>query len=137
MGREDESSSAAAVPVPEPGLSAPAQLWLYICPNSQRLLLVSAMGEIEGQELSVRMQSDLRRAGLCEGLAYRAGYDQYWKMPSHDAMLRMPAIHHLEMLPPNQVKLSTQLVKPGEAKGCWMRVRMREVHELRDEPQIA
>lgn len=120
----------------EKGLDAPGTVWVFVCPNTQRLILVPALGVAQGEVLSQRMLTDLQRCGLCEEVSYHAGYDQYWKMPTQTAILRMPALHGVEVLPMKAIKLTTQLVKPGEPRGFWMRVRLREDAEL-PQPQQA
>lgn len=112
------------------GLSAPGQIWVFVCPNTQRLILVPNLGVAQGEVLSQSMLEDLQRIGLCEEVSYHAGYDQYWKMPTQEAILRMPTLHGVEVLPMKRMQLSTQLVKAGEPRGFWMRVRLREAAEL-------
>lgn len=105
-------------------------IWLYAQPSSQSLLLVSDLGVAQGELLTAKMRTDLVRAGLCEEVAYHAGNDEYWKMPSQEAILRTPSLYHIAMPLPHQMKVQTRLVKPNEPRGFWMRVRMREAHEL-------
>ena len=129
MGRDGAASPAEAA-AQERGFEAGAQVWLYIQPQSQRLLLVNELGSAEGQELNNKMGADLERAGLCEEVVYHASYDQYWKMPSQSAIVRMPALYHIPTAGPARVQSSTKLVKQGEARGYWLRVRIRAPHEL-------
>jgi len=129
MGREGGVSTSTPAVV-EKGLEGPAMIWLHVQPATQRLLLVPDLGADAGQELTARMQADLRRAGICEQVAYHAGYDQYWKMPTHDAILRTPSLYEIPTLPLNRLKVETRLVKQGEARGCWMHVRIRDAQEL-------
>lgn len=129
MGREG-GASAPEPAVAEKGLQGPAMIWLHVQPATQRLLLVPDLGVDDGQELTARMQADLRRAGLCEQVAYHAGYDQYWKMPAQEAILRTPALYEIPTPPLNRLKVETRLVKQGEARGFWMHVRIRGAQEL-------
>ena len=131
MGRDGAASPAE--PVVEKGFEAPSQIWLHVQANSQRLLLVDALGEADGCELNATMQADLLRAGLCEEVAYHASYDQYWKMPSQEAILRTPSLFNIPAPLMHKIKLETRLVKQGEARGFWMRVRIREAAELEAE----
>lgn len=134
MGREGAESPQAAVVV-EKGLPGPAMVWVHVQPASQHLLLVSDLGVAEGEELTAKMSADLRRAGLCEEVAYHAGYDQYWKMPSQEAILRTPSLYEIPTPPLNRIKLETRLVKQGEPRGFWMRVRIRAADELQEVPE--
>lgn len=111
-------------------------LWVHIQPITQRLLLVSDLGVAKGEDFTALMMEDLQRAGWCEEVAYHAGYDQYWKMPTQEAILRMPALYNIPMPLLNRVKLSSKLVKQGEPRGFWMRVRMRPPEELSEEPGL-
>lgn len=131
MGRE--GTQAQAEPVVEKGFEGPSKIWLYVQPTTQHLLLVTDLGAAHGEELTSRMTADLLRAGLCEEVAYHAGYDQYWKMPSQEAILRTPALFNIQTPPINRIKLETRLVKPGEPRGFWMRVRIRAADELQAE----
>lgn len=139
MGREGSQSmrrSERAMqeePV-EQGLQVPGEVWIYVCPNTQRVIKVAALGEAQGEVLTARMMADLQRTGLCEEVSYHAGFDQYWKMPSQESIFRMPTLYGVEVDPHNRPKISTQLVKSGEARGFWMRVRLRDDTEL---PQAA
>lgn len=131
MGRDGaESSSQKAAPVVEQGLEGPAMIWLHVQPATQHLLLVPDLGVAEGEEMSAKMLQDLRRAGLCEEVAYHASYDQYWKMPSQEAILRTPTLFDIPTPFLNRVKLETRLVKQGEPRGFWMRVKIRPASEL-------
>jgi len=135
MGKDDSQAlrraeRAQEEPPEEKGLDAPGEVWVFVCPSTQRLMLVPDLGVAQGEVLSGRMLADLQRVGLCEEVSYHAGYDQYWKMPTQEAILRMPALHNVQTPMINRVKLSTKLVKPGEARGFWMRVRLREESEL-------
>lgn len=133
MGRE--GAEAPAEPVVEKGLEPATLIWLYVQPTTQRLLLVEELGQATGEELTPKMTSDLVRAGLCEEVAYHAGYDQYWKMPSQEAILRTPSLFHIPTPPLNRIKLETRLVKQGEPRGFWMHVRIRAADELPVEPE--
>lgn len=137
MGRDGVKSAEPAAPV-EKGLDAGSEIWLHIQPTSQRLLLVPSLGEDAGVELNPTQMADLMRAGWCEEVAYHAGYDQYWKMPSQEAILRTPSLYHIPTPLLNRMKLETRLVKQGEARGFWMRVRIRTPQEMPavDEPQV-
>jgi len=108
-------------------------IWLHVQPATQRLLLVPDLGVAQGQELTHRMNDDLLRAGLCEAVAYHASYDQYWKMPTQEAILRTPALFEIPSPPIHRIKLETRLVKQGEPRGFWMHVRIRSTEELQSE----
>lgn len=128
MGRQQ---AEVVQPVVEKGLPvAPALLWVHIQPATQRLLLVPELGVAEGQEFNATMLADLQRAGWCEEVAYHAGYDQYWKMPTQEAILRTPALYNIPTPLMNRMQLQTKLVKQGEPRGFWMRVRVRASEEL-------
>ena len=130
MGRDDADDASEPVVV-EKGLEhAPAEFWVHIQPATQRLLLVPDLGVAEGEEFTARMTADLQRAGWCEEVAYHAGYDQYWKMPSQESILRAPSLYHIPTPLLNRMKMETKLVKQGEPRGFWMRVRMRSADEL-------
>lgn len=135
MGRDGAESQAE--PVVEKGFDGPSMIWLHVQPATQRLLLVSDLGVAVGEELTGRMHSDLRRAGLCEEVAYHAGYDQYWKMPTQESILRTPSLFEIQTPPLNRVKLETRLVKQGEPRGFWMHVRIRSADELQAAPEEA
>ena len=126
----DDAHAEPEKPVEKGLIGGPSLIWLHVQPTTQRLVLVPELGVAEGEELNGQMTADLHRVGWCEEVAYHAGYDQYWKMPTQEAILRMPTLHSVEVLPMKQMKLTTQLVKPGEARGFWMRVRLREESEL-------
>lgn len=130
MGRDGVASSPEAVAPVEKGLAAGSMIWLHVQPATQRLLLVPDLGEAQGEELTAKMNADLRRAGVCEEVAYHAGYDQYWKMPTQEAILRTPSLYEIPTLLLNRMKLETRLVKQGEPRGFWMRVRIRADDEL-------
>ena len=136
MGRD--GGDAAQEVVVEKGLTGPAMVWIYVQPSTQRLILVSDLGVAQGEELTPKMATDLRRAGMCEEVAYHAGYNQYWKMPSQETILRTPALYEIPTPLLNRIKLQTRLVKQGEARGFWMRVRIRAEEELRElsEPTV-
>lgn len=129
MGREQAEEAAAPV---VKRLNVPGMIWVHIQPVTQRLLLVSELGVAKGEDFTQSMLDDLQRAGWCEEVAYHASYDQYWKMPTQEAILRMPALYNIPMPLLNRIKLSSKLVKQGEARGFWMRVRMRAEDELQD-----
>ncbi len=135
MGRDGAESQAE--PVAEKGFDGPSMIWLHVQPATQRLLLVSDLGVAVGEELTGRMHADLRRAGLCEEVAYHAGYDQYWKMPTQESILRTPSLFEIQTPPLNRVKLETRLVKQGEPRGFWMHVRIRSADELQAAPEEA
>lgn len=109
-------------------------IWLHVQPTTQRLLLVSDLGVAEGEELTAKMTTDLVRAGLCEAVAYHASYDQYWKMPAQEAILRTPTLFDIPTPLMHKIKLETKLVKQGEPRGFWMHVRIRPADELLTEP---
>lgn len=137
MGRDPD----AVVPVPAApkGLDSGTTIWVHVKPNNQHLVLVPELGVAEGEEFSQLMLDDLARLGLCHEVAFQAGYDQYWKMPTQESLLRMPALYGIEMLPFNRVKLTTKLVRQGEPRGLWLHVRVRDVSELPvpdDEPLV-
>lgn len=135
MGRDGVESSSNAAPVMvEKGLDAGSEIWLHVQPATQRLLLVAELGVAVGEELTAKMYGDLRRAGLCQEVAYHAGYDQYWKMPTQEAILRTPSLFEIPTPLLNRIKLETRLVKQGEPRGFWMRVRIRPDSELHGEP---
>lgn len=129
MGREGAESASEPVVV-EKGFEGPSMIWLHVQPTTQRLLLVPELGVAQGEELTTKMQADLRRAGLCEEVAYHAGYDQYWKMPAQEAILRTPSLFDIPTPLLNRIKLETRLVKQGEPRGFWMHVRIRSAQEL-------
>ncbi len=129
MGRDGVKNAEPAPPV-EKGLEAGSEIWLHVQPTTQHLLLVSGLGIAAGTELNPTQKADLLRAGWCEEVAYHAGYDQYWKMPSQEAILRTPSLFHIPAPLMNRIKLETRLVKQGEARGFWMRVRIRTPEEL-------
>lgn len=134
MGREGAPAQPAPVPVVEKGLD-PGMVWLHVQPATQRLVLVPELGVADGQELTPTMTADVLRAGLCEVVAYHAGADEYWKMPSQEAILRTPALFEIPTPPLNRIQLDTRLVKPGEPRGFWMHVRLRAADELLAAPQ--
>lgn len=128
MGREQTEAPAAA-PVVK-GLTAPGTIWVHIQPITQRLLVVPDLGVATGEEFNQVMLQDLQRIGWCDEVAYHAGYDQYWKMPSQEAILRMPSLYNIPTPLMNRMKLETKLVKQGEPRGFWMRVHLRTQEEL-------
>ena len=132
MGRNGAQAEALAqAPVAAPdGFQAPALVWLHVQPASQQLLLVPELGVAEGELLTPKMMEDVQRAGWCEEVAYHAGYDQYWKMPTQEAILRMPSLYDIPCPLANRMQLQTKLVREGEARGFWMRVRIRSEAEL-------
>lgn len=137
MGREGsdaEGGMAVAVAVEEKGLEGVGTLWLHVQPTTQQLLMVEGLGVAQGEPLTARMLSDLHLLGWCEEVAYHAGYDQYWKMPAQEAILRTPKLYDIPCPLPNRMQLETKLVKQGEPRGFWMRVRIRTHAEL---PQMA
>ena len=129
MGRDGEEPQVDPA-AEDKGFEGPAMIWLHVQPTTQRLLLVPELGVAEGDELTAKMLADLHRAGLCEEVAYHAGYDQYWKMPSQDAIVRTPSLFEIPTLPLSRMKVETRLVKQGEARGFWMHVRIRAADEL-------
>lgn len=118
----------------EQSLPVPSEVWVYVCPNTQRQILVSELGVSQGEVVSSTTATQLQRCGICEEVSYHAAYDQYWKMPSQTAIMRMPSVYGIEALPITKIKLTTQLVKPGEPRGFWMRIRLRTEAEM---PQAA
>lgn len=136
MGKDEED---AAAPVEEPGFEEPSEIWLYLAPTSQLLRWVPELGVAEGRDLTTRMNAQLQRLGWCEEVSYHAGYDQYWKMPSQESIVRMPGLYGIAMPLANRVKVTTQLVRQGEPRGFWMHVRVRAAGELpaaAEEPQV-
>ena len=131
MGRD---GAAVAAPPVEKGLDPGTEIWLHVQPTTQRLLLVPDLGIAVGEELTSKKYADLRRAGLCVEVAYHAGYDQYWKMPSQEAILRTPSLFDIPTPLLNRIKLETRLVKQGEPRGFWMRVQIRSDSELQGDP---
>ena len=129
MGRDGEESTGEPA-APEKGFEGPAMIWLHVHAATQRLLLVPELGVAAGEELTGTMTAGLRRAGWCEEVAYHAGYDEYWKMPSQEAILRTPSLFDIPTPPFNRMKLETRLVKQGEPRGFWMHVRIRAADEL-------
>lgn len=136
MGREQAEVAVPAAPVVK-RLNAPDTIWVHIQPVTQRLLLVPELGVAKGESFTQQMLEDLQHAGWCEEVAYHAGYDQYWKMPSQESILRMPSLYQIPTPLLNRIKLSTQLVKQGEPRGFWMRVRMRTEEEIASEGKPA
>ena len=130
MGREQAEAPAAPV---VKHLEAGSMIWVHIQPITQRLLLVPELGVAKGEDFTSVMMDDLQRAGWCEEVAYHAGYDQYWKMPTQEAILRMPALYNIPMPLFNRIKLSSKLVKQDEPRGFWMRVRIRSEEEVAQE----
>lgn len=130
MGREGVEARQTAPVVEEKGFDGPSEVWLHVQPATQRLLLVPELGIGAGEELTPKMMQDLQRKGLCDAVAYHAGYEQYWKMPSQEAILRTPSLYSIETPLPHKVKLDTRLVKQDEARGFWMHVRIRGEEEL-------
>lgn len=129
MGREGGDAQAAPVVV-EKGLEGPATIWLHVQPATQQLLLVPELGVAVGEELTRKMSEDLRQHGQCDQVAYHAGYDQYWKMPTQEAILRTPGLYGIPTLLLNRMKLETRLVKQGEPRGFWMQVQIRAADGL-------
>lgn len=105
-------------------------VWLYAAPGRPELRLVQDCGLADGAELNPTMVQDLRRFGLCESVAYHAGYDKYWKMPSQESLVRMPALYHVAGLPVHRMRVTTKLVRAGEAQGLWLHVRVRTAQEV-------
>lgn len=136
MGRDGVQAPGSA-PVVEKGLEPGTEIWLHVQSTSQRLLLVSELGVATGAELNPTQSADLLRAGWCEEVAYHAGYDQYWKMPSQEAILRTPTLYQIPAPLMNRMKLETRLVKPGEPRGFWMRVRIRTAEEIGPSPEAS
>lgn len=130
MGREGVEAHQTAPVVEEKGFDGPSEVWLHVQSATQRLLLVPELGIGTGEELTPKMMQDLQRKGLCDAVAYHAGYEQYWKMPSQEAILRTPSLYSIETPLPHKVKLDTRLVKQDEARGFWMHVRIRGEEEL-------
>lgn len=132
MGREGAKSEPE--PVVEKGFEGPCTIWLHVQSSNQRLLLVPDLGVAVGEELTAKMTADLLRAGMCEEVAYHAGYDQYWKMPSQEAILRTPSLYEIPTPLLHKIKLETRLVKQDEPRGFWMHIRIRSADELQAEP---
>lgn len=129
MGRPQDAADAGAEVLTE-GFGKLAQVWLHIPPNTQSLMLVEDLGQAGGKELTAVQRADIERVGWCEQVAYHAGYDQYWKMPTFGAILNMPKHYKIPMPPANQVKVVSKLVKASDPKGFWMFVRLRGSEEL-------
>lgn len=141
MGSENEYALRKVDPKePEKGLIAHTNIWIHIKPTSQNLFLVADLGVGDGVEFNSLMRIDLERGGICEEVAYHASYDQYWKMPTQEAILRMPSLYNIEMPPLlSRVKLTTQLVRKGEPTGYWIRVVIGDLPPLppKEEPSKA
>lgn len=126
----DDAHAEPEKPVEKGLIGGPSLIWLHVQPTTQRLVLVPELGVAEGEELNGQMTADLHRVGWCEEVAYHAGYDQYWKMPSQEAILRTPSLYEIPTPLLNRMKLETRLVKQGEPRGFWMHVRVRTEDEL-------
>ncbi|MFC4621087.1 hypothetical protein ACFO3A_02495 [Comamonas nitrativorans] len=134
MGRpETEGVAASGQAARTEGFGDAVEIWLHIPPNTQSLLLVEALGVATGPEITTQQRTDIERVGWCEEVAYHAGYDQYWKMPTFGAILSMPKHYKIPMPQANHVKVQSKLVKQGESRGFWMRVRLRGSEELAQE----
>jgi len=134
MGRpETEGVAASGSAQRTEGFGDVAEVWLHIPPNTQALMLVDGLGVAGGKELNTVQRADIERLGWCEEVAYHAGYDQYWKMPTFGAILSMPKHYRIPMPQANHVKVQSKLVKQGESRGFWMRVRLRSSEELAQE----
>ena len=132
MGRPEAEGAAVASQsgVRTEGFGDAAEIWLHIPPNTQTLIWVEGLGQSEGKEINTVQRADIERVGWCEEVAYHAGYDQYWKMPSQEAILRTPSLYEIPTPLLNRIKLETRLVKQGEPRGFWMHVRIRSAQEL-------
>lgn len=132
MGRPEAEGGAVASQsgVRTEGFGDAAEIWLHIPPNTQALIWVEGLGQSEGKEINTVQRADIERVGWCEEVAYHAGYDQYWKMPSFGAIMAMPKHYKIPMpLSSNKVQVRSKLVLKGEARGFWMRVRLRSEEE--------
>lgn len=130
MGRpQDEVSTSASAPRTQ-GFGDRTELWLHIPPTTQTLVVVPGLGQAAGEEITTLQRADLQRHGWCEEVAYYAGSDQYWKMPSHGSIMSMPKHYGIPMPQANRVKIISKLVKPDQAKGFWLHVRLRSEEEL-------
>ena len=137
MGRDDDKEGKELPhKVVEKGLDSPSMIWLYVAPGSQQLRLVQECGSSEGTEMNATMVADLHRLGLCEGVTYHAGFDQYWKMPSHESLVRMPGVYHVEGVAVHRMRVHTKLVRTGEAQGLWLHVRVRTAHEVQAATEV-
>ena len=136
MGRDNES----LVPMQAQSAATLSSYWVFICANTQRLVMVPEMGSAEGEPLSYDQIDEMRSVGISEEVAYQAGYDQYWKMPSQESILRMPKVYGVEIPLLNRMKLTTKLVKGSEPRGFWMHIRLRTPDEMAalqvEEPRI-
>ena len=126
MGRENESLT----PMQAQSTALPSNFWVFVCANTQKLVMVPEMGSAEGEPLSYELIDEMRRIGISEEVAYQAGYDQYWKMPSQESILRMPKVYGVEIPLLNRMKLTTKLVKGSEPRGFWMHIRLRTPEEM-------
>ncbi len=58
---------------------------------------MEGLGQSEGKEINTVQRADIERVGWCEEVAYHAGYDQYWKMPTFGAIMAMPKHYKIPM----------------------------------------
>lgn len=136
MGRPEieEGDVARSTAVHTEGFGELAEIWLHIPPNTQTLMWVDGMGKTEGKEVSAVQRADIERVGWCDEVAYHAGYDQYWKMPSFGAIMAMPKHYKIPMpLTSNKIQVRSKLVLQGQARGFWMHVRLRSAEEMGQE----
>lgn len=128
MGREGDNYEART-----PGQPAEAEqrhLWLHIPPNTQTMMIVAGLGQAGGTEIKTDQRAEIERIGLCEEVAYHASFDQYWKMPTQEALLAMPKHYNIPMPMAHRVKVISKLVKANEPKGFWLHVRLRSEEEM-------
>lgn len=136
MGREEDDVENLPVKAVEKGLDAPSMVWLYGAPGRPELRLVQECGSADGSELNATMLGDLKRLGICEAVAYHAGFDKYWKMPAQESLVRMPALYHVACLPVHRMRVTTKLVRTGEAQGLWLHVRVRTAQEVQAAEEV-
>ena len=129
MGRQEDDYTDQ-MPSASAQADASRELWLHIPPTTQTLMVVPGLGQAGGSELSAEMRAEVERCGLCEEVAYHAGFDQYWKMPAHSAILAMPKHYNIAMPQAHRVKIISKLVKADQPKGFWLHVRLRSDEEM-------
>lgn len=136
MGRPETEGEGVArsAAVHTEGFGELTEIWLHIPPNTQTLMWVDGLSKTEGKELNTVQRADIERVGWCDEVAYHAGYDQYWKMPSFGAIMAMPKHYRIPMpLTSNKIQVRSKLVLQGEARGFWMHVRLRSDEEVGQE----
>lgn len=129
MGRPEDDQQVGSSG--QAGRAAPVrELWLHIPANTQTLIQVPELGAATGTELTTDQRAEIQRCGLCEQVAYHASFDQYWKMPTHGALLAMPKHYNIAMPQAHRVKVISKLVKADQPKGFWLHVRLRSDEEM-------